>query len=123
MTLDQLATPLKGKVLVRGADIEKRRIRSVVASDLMSDVLVATLDDFLLLTSLASDQMIRTADLVGAAGVVVVNGKRLPPSILQLAESLNMTLIQSPLSKYDACLALGAALHHAPEPEPCGSAG
>lgn len=108
ITIETLIAPLQGKLLV--SDTDGRPVQAVVASDLMSDVLVVTREDFLLVTSLASDQMIRTADLVGAAGVVLVNGKQPPASALKLATDLNIALITSPLPKYEACLALGQAL-------------
>jgi len=108
ITIEALTVPLQGKLLV--ADTIGRPVQAVVASDLMSDVLVVTREDFLLVTSLASDQMIRTADLVGAAGVVLVNGKPPPASALKLATDLGIALIRSPLPKYEACLAIGAAL-------------
>jgi len=108
ITIEALATHLHGKLLV--ADTTSRPVQAVVASDLMSDVLVVTCEDFLLVTSLASDQMIRTADLVGAAGVVLVNGKQPPASALKLAKDLSIALIASPLPKFETCLAIGAAL-------------
>lgn len=112
ITIETLIAPLQGKLLV--SDTDGRPVQAVVASDLMSDVLVVTREDFLLVTSLASDQMIRTADLVGAAGVVLVNGKQPPASALKLATDLNIALITSPLPKYEACLALGTALEGDP---------
>ncbi len=110
VTLARLSESLGLKTWVPGNDFEKKRIQNVVASDLMSDVLVVAQDDVLLVTSLASDQMIRTADLVGAAGVVLVNGKHPPASLLALATELGMTLLRSSLPKYETCLAIGAAL-------------
>jgi len=110
VALAKLAELMQVDVLVRGSAFEQRRIHHVVASDLMSDVLVVAQEDFLLVTSLASDQMIRTADLVGAAGVVLVNGKRPPPSVLKLAADLDIAILRTPLPKYETCLAIGAAL-------------
>ncbi len=108
ISIEALVPPLQGKLLV--AVCTSRPVQAVVASDLMSDVLVVTREDFLLVTSLASDQMIRTADLVGAAGVVLVNGKTPPASALKLAGDLGIALIITPLPKFEACLAIGTAL-------------
>ena len=109
MTIDDVAKVLNGKVLFKeeGRD---RHVGAVVASDLMSDVLLVDADDMLLLTSLASDQALRTAQIVGAAGVVVVNGKPLPSSMVNVANDLHMTLATCRLSKYDACVAVYEAL-------------
>ena len=109
MTMTEVADMLKADVLVKGEGGHKA-IRHVVASDLMSDVLLVDEEDMLLLTSLASDQVLRTAQIVGAVGVIVVNGKPLPSSMVNVANDLRMTLATCRLSKYDACVAVHAAL-------------
>ncbi len=101
---------LQGDVLFKGSAFQTGAVNAVIASDLMSDVLVATGENLLLVTSLASEQMIRTADLVGAAAVVLVNGKLPPKPVLRLAEELDITLMRSPLPKYEACLAVGSRI-------------
>jgi len=83
---------------------------NVVASDLMSDVLMTDEDRPLLVTSLVSDQSLRTAHVVGALGVLVVNGKTPPPEMVALAEKLGIPLARTALSKFDAAVALGKAL-------------
>jgi hypothetical protein len=64
----------------------------------------------LLLTSLASDQVLRTAQIVSAVGVIVVNGKPLPSSMVNVANDLRMTLATCKHSKYAACVAVSGAL-------------
>ena len=83
---------------------------NVVASDLMSDVLMTDEDRPLLVTSLVSDQSIRTAHVVGAVGVLIVNGKLPTPEMAKLAETLHIPLARTALSKFRACVALGKAL-------------
>ena len=114
MTMIEVAEVLKADVLVKGEGCRKA-IRHVVASDLMSDVLMVDEEDMLLLTSLASDQVLRTAQIVGAVGVVVVNGKPLPSSMVNVAHDLRMTLATSPMAKYDACVAVYEALKQKPQ--------
>lgn len=109
MTILEIAEVLKAEVLVKGEGID-RPLQHVVSSDLMSDVLVVDEEDILLLTSLASDQVLRTAQIVGALGVIVVNGKPLPSSMVNVANDLRMTLATCKLSKYDACIAVYEAL-------------
>ena len=87
-----------------------REVGLPVASDLMSDVLLVDADDILLLTSLASDQAIRTAHIVGAMGVVVHDSKPLPSTMSEVARQLRVPLVSSPLSKYESCVRLHAAL-------------
>ena len=81
-----------------------REVGLPVASDLMSDVLLVDADDILLLTSLASDQAIRTAHIVGAMGVVVHDSKPLPSTMSEVARQLKVPLVSSPLSKYESCV-------------------
>ena len=108
MTIADVVKILNGK-LVAGDGNSPRVVGAVVANDLMSDVLLYDADDILLLTSLASDQAIRTAHIVGAMGVVVHNAKPLSDTMLQVAEDLGIPLVSSPLSKYDACVKLHEA--------------
>ena len=105
MTTATIAQDLGWEVLAKGNGFD-RHIRKVVASDLMSDVLVVDEDDLLLLTSLVSDQVLRTAQVVGAVGVVVVNGKLIPSSMLAVAQNLGVSLLTTRLTKFDACVAL-----------------
>ena len=109
MTIDDVAKVLNGKVLFKeeGRD---RHVGAVVASDLMSDVLLVDADDMLLLTSLASDQALRTAQIVGAMGAVVHNDKPLPTSMLDVARRLGISLVTSPHQKYASCIKIHDAL-------------
>ena len=84
--------------LVAGGETD-RTVGTVVANDLMSDVLLNDGDDILLLTSLASDQAIRTSNIVCAMGVVVHNAKPLPQTMCQVADTLGIPVVSSPLSK------------------------
>ena len=104
MTIADVVKILDGK-LVAGGESD-RTVGTVVANDLMSDVLLNDGDDILLLTSLASDQAIRTANIVGAMCVVVHNAKPLSETMLKVAADLGVPLVSSPLSKYDACVRL-----------------
>jgi len=109
MTILEIADVLDAEVLFEG-DAATDQIGRVVASDLMSDVLLVDDDDMLFLTSLASDQVLRTAQIVGAVGVIVVNGKLLPASMLKVAQDLGITLVSSGKSKYEVCIEVYKAL-------------
>lgn len=111
MKWEDVASAVRARVMHRGAGFESDDLQHVVACDLMSDVLVADHHGHLLVTSLASDQAVRTADIVGAAGVLVVNGKPLPASMSRLAQELNLTLMQSAEPKFEACVALGRRMN------------
>lgn len=108
MKIDDIVKVLDGTLVAGGAS--DRTVGAVVANDLMSDVLLNDSEDILLLTSLASDQAIRTANIVGAMCVVVHNAKPLPSTMVQVANSLGIPLVSSPLSKYESCVRIHAAL-------------
>jgi len=109
MTFSEIITKINGAMLVKTASAD-RRVRHVVASDLMSDVLLVDEDDILLLTSLASDQVLRTAQIVGATGVVLMNGKPIPAKMTEVAQELGLSLATCRLSKYEGSIAVYLAL-------------
>jgi hypothetical protein len=110
MNLKSLLESVQARILWSDPDRESADVLHVVSSDLMSDVLMVDLDHPLLLTSLVSDQSLRTAHVVGAAGVLIANGKSPPPDMAALAGKLGIPLARTPLSKFDAAVALGKAL-------------
>lgn len=89
---------------------ENTEIKHVVASDLMSDVLVIDDEDFLLVTSLNSDQVVRTADIVGASGIILVNGKKPFSGLVKLADEHELPILSTELSCFETCVALGKLL-------------
>lgn len=108
MKISDAANVLEAQVLC-GEAHTSREIRSVFASDLMSDVL-AFADEFsLLLTGLVSPQTIRTADMTDIFCVIFVNGKTPDKIILDLADSCEITIMKTQLGMYAACGRLYAA--------------
>ena len=110
MKLKNLLDAVQAKVLWIDPAHESAEVVHVISSDLMSDVLMVDLDHPLLLTSLVSDQSLRTANVVGAAAVLVANGKTPPSDMVDLARQLGIPLARTSLAKFDAALALGKAL-------------
>ena len=110
MEIEDIFAAADADLLHMSCDSRGKPVRHVVACDLMSDVLVVDEDDLLLVTSLASDQSVRTAHVIGAVGVLVVNGKRLPESMVALADDLDVTLARSDLTKFRACIRIGKLL-------------
>jgi predicted transcriptional regulator len=114
MTVRDLIPILSTQLLVEGHGIDTQ-IKEIVVSDLMSDVLMIEAEEFIVLTSLASEQVIRTADIVGATAVVLVNGKQPQSNMIELAREMTMTLLSTPFSTYEACIVLHKALGPAGE--------
>jgi hypothetical protein len=102
MNIADIVKTLEGSQVAGGES--DRAVGAVVANDLMSDVLLNDFEDILLLTSLASDQAVRTANIIGAMCVVVHNAKPLPKTMCQVADTLGIPLVSSPLSKYESCV-------------------
>ena len=110
MKLKNLFAVVQAQVLLGDPAREGTDVLHVISSDLMSDVLMVDLDRPFLLTSLVSDQSLRTAHVVGAAGVLIANGKTPPAEMVALARQLGIPLARTALSKFDAAVALGKAL-------------
>lgn len=110
MTLTQLWNAVDAEICWSSPELDAADCPNVVDSDLMSDVLMTDEDRPLLLTSLVSDQSIRTAHVVGAAGVLVANAKTPPYDMAELASRLGIPLARTLLPKFEAAVALGKAL-------------
>ena len=110
MTFLDIVEKLPAHVVNKASNFSGKPIEHVVASDLMSDVLVSDLENTLIVTSLASEQTIRTADIVGARGVLLVNDKNPQPAMKKIAEQQDITLLSTPLSMFEACVSLGKLL-------------
>ncbi|HTH13413.1 MAG TPA: DRTGG domain-containing protein [Spirochaetia bacterium] len=110
MKFDDVLEALSGQTVHRSSRWDAQVIRAVVAGDLMSDVLVTDQDEVLLVTSLPSDQVARTADMVGACGIVLVNGKVPQPPLVDLCSELDLTLIRTTLGSFEASFRIGERL-------------
>ncbi|MDX9819517.1 MAG: hypothetical protein RBT16_11425 [Desulfococcus multivorans] len=110
MTFDDIIRSLSCKTFVRGAAFDTAKIKSLVASDLMSDVLTTTEENFIISTSLNSEQVVRTADIVGALGILLVNGKQPQDAMRQLAADHGITLLSTTRDTYRVCVTVGCAL-------------
>ena len=107
MTLNECRELLVGRWVVESEEpAETVEFFNVVVSDLMSDVLVSSHDTFILVTSLNSEQVVRTADIVDAAAIVLTNGKEPQPALRNLARTHGIPVIATAFSTFDACRAL-----------------
>jgi predicted transcriptional regulator len=91
---------LLGAEIFYGEDLSVK-VEQVGAADLMSDVLNLGKPGMLLLTGLASTQMIRTVAVAGLCGVVLVRGKRPDKSVLALARERKIPLLGAPLTMFE----------------------
>ena len=107
MKILELIKGVDGHVVHKAKHGDAADVLRVVAADLMSDVLTVDAEKILLLTSLATEQSVRTAHILGAAGVVIANGKAVPAGMKKLAEELDVTLAKTRLAKFEACVRIG----------------
>ncbi len=107
MILKQIVDKLEAIPVCVPENWEAIQVGSVFASDLISDILVSEGEEQLLLTSLTTPQLIRTAAIVGAAAIVIVNRKQLPSALFGSARVEEIPVFYSSIPKYDACVRLG----------------
>jgi len=80
-----------------------QEIKEFGASDLLSDILAYSKDEYVLLTGLTSPQVIRTAELTGAIAIVFVRGKLPPQEAIGLARSHHIPLLKTGKLMFDSC--------------------
>ncbi|HCM26423.1 MAG: hypothetical protein A2Z99_16095 [Treponema sp. GWB1_62_6] len=107
MTFVDIIERLPAHIVHRSSDFPGAPLRHVIASDLMSDVLVCDYEDAVMVTSLASEQSVRTADIVGARGIILVNDKTPLPAMKALAVQQDLTMLSTPLTMFETCVSLG----------------
>lgn len=104
MTLREIKELLEAEVLVGQAQLDKE-ISTAFGADLMSDVLAFAKPGSLLLTGLTNPQVVRTADVLDIAAIVMVQGKKPTPETIRLAEELGIPF--SPPSTYSSSRPVG----------------
>jgi len=110
MKFSNIVDALNARVVAKSTAFDDCTADSVIVSDLMSDVLMMEKAAPLIVSSLSSDQTIRTASMVDAVGVVIAQNKPLPDKMASLAEELDITLLHTQLEKFECCVLLGKLL-------------
>ena len=107
MNLIQIADVLDVEVVYGPKGWEQINIESVFASDLMSDVLMSDRDEMMIVTSLSTEQSIRSAGIVGSEAVIIANSKTVTDGMIALAKELDIALLCTTFPKYESCIRLG----------------
>ena len=110
MTFQQIIDVLKCEVIHKGNNFDTLNIVNISAGDMMSEVLVSDEENRILVTALTTDQVIRTADIVEAIGIILINGKQPQNSMRNLASESDMTLLSTGMSMFEVCIVLGKLL-------------
>jgi len=106
-TLKSIIDVLQASLVSVPPQWESREVKTVFASDLISDILMVDGEHIVLITSLLSDQVLRTADVIGATAVVMVNRKHIPMALQQAASKQGLPLFHSTLPKFESCVRIG----------------
>ena len=101
MIVKDIIDILDGEIICEG-DLNQE-IKTACGSDMMSDVLAFVKDQSVLLTGLMNPQVVRTAEMMDMACIVFVRGKVPDQSIIDLAESRDITLIKTRYRMFTAC--------------------
>jgi len=102
LILREMLALVKGELLTPGLDLEAG-CSKVFASDLMSDVLAFSEPGSTLITGLVNAHVVRTACLVDAMGIIVVQGKRPNAAVVDEAAAKKLPIIATGCSMFEAC--------------------
>lgn len=100
MTLNEVAEILNADILVGHAQMGIE-VKTAFGADLMSDVLAFAKSGSMLLTGLTNPQVVRTADILDIAAIIMVRGKRPAPETIQLAGDLNIPVLSTKLILFE----------------------
>lgn len=101
MTIHDIKVALDALVLSGEGGLD-REVESAFAADVMSDLLAFGKADSLLLTRMTSPQMIRTAELLDIAAIVMVRGHRPVGEVLTLADELKIPVLATRYVLFEA---------------------
>lgn len=94
MLLREVQKILDAEVLV-GAEKLDMEVHTAFGADLMSDVLAFAVSGCILLTGLTNPQIIRTADVLDIAAIVIVRGKKPSPETLRAAADKKIPVLST----------------------------
>lgn len=101
--LNKIPAKLPCETIFRSSTYAQDSIKSIISSDLMSDVLISEGEVDLLITSLATEQTIRTGDIIDLKAIIIVNNKEVTPEMHDLASDFDITIFKTTYSKYATC--------------------
>lgn len=102
MTVQAIRDILEAEIIC-GGEFLNREVYQACGSDMMSDVLAYVKEQAVLLSGLVNPQVVRTAEMMDMQCIVFVRGKRPDESIIELAESRDITLLSTKYPMFAAC--------------------
>jgi hypothetical protein len=101
VTLDEIAAALQARVVA--APAAPVRIECVYAGDRISDLLEQASPTTLLVTNLASRQLLQLADLMDVPAICFLNGHEPEPELLAAAGVRGPGLLVAPGGMFEVC--------------------
>jgi predicted transcriptional regulator len=92
LKLSEIKEILKADVIV-GEDKLDIEVKTAFGADLMSDVLAFAKSGSLLLTGLTNTQVVRIANVLDIAAIILVRGKKPPAEAISLAKNLQIPIL------------------------------
>jgi len=93
---------LEAEVLSGGDKLDEE-VKSVGASDMISDMLALSKPGMIILTGYTYPQVIRTALVTDLLGLIVVRGKNIAPETIAYARENNFLLLRTRGYLYSSC--------------------
>ncbi len=100
MTISEIRDILEAEIIV--GDASEKVVHGVCASDLLSEVLTYKSKACILLTNLTHKQTVHVADIVDAAAICFMRGKRPQDDTIDLAKKKETVLLSTKLTTYEA---------------------
>jgi len=94
MKLSEIIKILNADILV-GHDLREMEVNTAFAADSISDVLTWAKPGCMLLTGLTHPQIIRTADILDIAAIIIVRGKKPSLETIRLAQEVNIPVLST----------------------------
>jgi predicted transcriptional regulator len=91
---------LNAEVIV-GEERLDMEVKTAFGADLMSDVLAFAKPGSILLTGLTNDQVVRTADIIEIAAIIMVRGKKPTAEAISLANDLKIPILATKYILFD----------------------
>jgi predicted transcriptional regulator len=109
MKISEIVSTLEGEI-VCGEDKLDCEVDDFAASDLLSDILAFSKENYVLLTGLTNAQIVRTSEITNARCIVILRNKKPQPAAVALARRAGIPMILSPFGMFDACCRLSRFL-------------
>ena len=103
MELKKIISMIGGKILYGTEEILRRYYSYAVASDLMSNVMLDTADDSILITSLVNPQVIRASEMMNITCIIITCGKTVTDAMIELAANRNIALVKTDDTTFTVC--------------------